>query len=105
MTGSNAKLLPVTITQAAIGEVKSIFAKKQIPDNYGLRIGTSGGGCSGVSYIIGFDIQHEKDDVFFIEGITILIDKKHAMFLWGIEVDFVDKPEERGFVFNHSDPF
>lgn len=97
----NEKLAPVRLTPAAVEEIKNILTVKGIPADYYLRIGTAGGGCSGVSYIIGFDKHGTTDELYHLNGINVIIDKKHAMFLWGLEVDFLDS-EERGFVFHNT---
>lgn len=99
---NKSAIAPITLTEKAAAEVLHILAEKNIPAGYGLRVGNNGGGCSGVSYFIGFDKKKEKDEEFSIHGITVYIEKKHAMFLWGIEIDFIDTAEERGFVFNSN---
>jgi iron-sulfur cluster assembly protein len=71
---------------------------KNIPKDYGLRIGVRGGGC-GVSLIIGFDKKKESDVTYFIEDIAVLIDKKHTMYIIGKEVDFYEGADSRGFMF------
>ncbi|MEL6133849.1 MAG: iron-sulfur cluster assembly accessory protein, partial [Bacteroidota bacterium] len=60
-----------------------------------------GGGCSGLSYILEYDVQGEKDDVFEIEGITVVMDKRHALYVMGMEVDFKHGLNDRGFIFNN----
>ena len=92
------KPVPITLTAIAAQEIRKILQVKGIPEDYCLRVGTNGGGCAGVSYIIGFDKPATTDEKYLIEGINVLIDKRHALFLWGVEVDFVDALE-RGFVF------
>ncbi|HEX8545396.1 MAG TPA: iron-sulfur cluster assembly accessory protein [Cytophagaceae bacterium] len=92
--------LPCSLTEQALSEIKSIIANKNIPTNYGLRIGTKGGGCAGVSYIIGFDLKKDTDKEYFVEGINIYVDKSQAMFLFGLEISFEETSEGRGFVFN-----
>ena len=72
---------------------------KNIPEGYGLRIGVKGGGCGGVSLVIGFDKPKSTDIHYKIEGIEILIDKKHTMFVIGKEVDFYEGADARGFMF------
>jgi iron-sulfur cluster assembly protein len=95
-----ADSLPIQISESAWSEIVKIYNHKNIPQEYGLRIGTQGGGCSGVSYILGFDKKKETDKEYIIEGITIYIEKKHIMFLMGMVVDFEESDEGRGFVFN-----
>jgi iron-sulfur cluster assembly protein len=91
---------PVTISARACQEVYHIMNTKGIPDDYGLRLGVRGGGCGGMSLIIGFDKRKETDLSYEINGITVYVDKKHTMYLIGKEVDFVDTAEGRGFTFN-----
>jgi iron-sulfur cluster assembly protein len=93
--------LPVSITEKALAELNLIIQSKNIPSEYGLRIGINGGGCGGVSYVIGFDKMKANDDVFEFRGITVYMDKKHAMFLLDIIIDFEESSENRGFVFNN----
>jgi iron-sulfur cluster assembly protein len=90
---------PVALTPKAIEEVKHIMANKNIPQGYGLRIGVKGGGCGGVSYMLGFDKPKEGDLEYQLEGVPVLVEKKHAMYLLGLQVDFHESAEARGFMF------
>lgn len=92
--------LPVRITEKALMEIRKILAEKNIPAEYGLRIGSQGGGCSGVNHFVGFDLLKETDHQYELEGVRIFIEKKHLMFLIGAELDFLENAEERGFCFN-----
>jgi iron-sulfur cluster assembly protein len=89
---------PVTISGKAVEEIRRIIATKNIPADYGLRVGVKGGGC-GVSLLIGFDKKKESDQVFSLNNITVLIDKKHTMYVIGKEVDFYEGEAGQGFVF------
>lgn len=80
-------------------EIKNIIQNKNIPANYGLRIGVKGAGCSGVSYLIGFDLKKENDEEYAIEGTPVYIEKKHLMYVVGLKIDFVEESDERGFIF------
>jgi len=90
---------PIGITTRAAEEVKKIMQTKNIPEGYGLRLGIKGGGCGGVSLIIGFDKQKPTDLAYEIDGIQVYVEKKHTMYLIGKEVDFYDGAEARGFLF------
>ena len=92
---------PVRLTDRAATEVKRIVADQQIPDGYGLRVGVKGGGCSGMSYILGFDKQREYDVAFQIQDITVYIDKRHGLYLMGTVVDYHDGLNARGFTFEN----
>ena len=97
---------PVTLTDRARAEVRRIVANKQIPAQYGLRVGVKGGGCSGMSYVLGFDKQRDHDLSFEIDGadgdaITLYMDKRHGLYLMGTTVDYHDGLDARGFVFDN----
>ncbi len=93
---------PVTLTKKAAEEVKYIMENKNIPKGYGLRIGVrGGGGCGGASYMLGFDQLKTGDMTYEQEGITILVEKKQTLYLAGLEVDFYEGSDARGFRFVH----
>lgn len=92
--------LPIRITDRALEEAKYIYQHKNIPSNYSLRIGMRSGGCGVAGFFIGFDQPNDKDETFECQGINILIDKRHVMYLFDQELDFEDREDERGFVFN-----
>ncbi|MEP0548215.1 MAG: iron-sulfur cluster assembly accessory protein [Rhodothermales bacterium] len=92
---------PVKLTDRAVTEVGRIIANKQIPEGYGLRVGVKGGGCSGMSYVLGFDKQREHDLEFDLDGIVVYMDKRHGLYLMGTVVDYHDGLDARGFVFEN----
>lgn len=92
---------PITLTETAVTQAKRIMEEQSIPAEHGLRIGVKGGGCSGFSYLLGFDVQKDKDDVFEIGGLKVLMEKAHAIYLLGMEIDWVEGLENRGFSFNN----
>jgi len=92
---------PISLTPKAIAEVKIIMKDKNVPADYGLRIGVQGGGCSGMSYLLGFDKKKETDETYELDGVELIMDKKHGMYVMGMEVDFQDGLNARGFTFNN----
>ncbi|MFY0624969.1 MAG: iron-sulfur cluster assembly accessory protein [Reichenbachiella sp.] len=94
------KLEPVNITPKAVKEVKDIMNHKGIPSDYSLRIGIKGGGCGAMGYVIGFDKTEDADLSYTTNDVPVIVDKKHVMYLMGLEVDFQEDAETRGFVFN-----
>jgi iron-sulfur cluster assembly protein len=101
MSASVATQQPVILTQGAVNQLKSIMSEQGISSQYGLRIGVKGGGCSGFSYVLGFDEQKEVDEVFEISGMKVLMEKSHAIYLLGMEIDFVEGLNNRGFSFSN----
>lgn len=94
------KFLPCTFTENALKEIQKTIQTKNIPPEYGLRVGVKGGGCSGISYLIGFDTLKDSDDVFELEGVRVFIEKRHSMYLVNVSIDFEDGVNARGFVFH-----
>jgi iron-sulfur cluster assembly protein len=96
-----AKPSPVKLTDRAAAEVHRIVANKQIPADYGLRVGVKGGGCSGMSYILGFDRKREHDLEFAEHGLAVFMDRRHGLYLMGTTIDYHDGLDARGFVFDN----
>ncbi|HYG18691.1 MAG TPA: iron-sulfur cluster biosynthesis family protein [Ohtaekwangia sp.] len=90
---------PVTISERAAEEIRKIMETKNIPADYGLRVGIRGGGCGGASMIIGFDKKKSTDLEYRIDDITVYVEKGHTMYVIGKQVDFVEGEAGRGFVF------
>ena len=92
----------ITLTDKAMAEVRKIMEQNKIPDTYGLRVGVKGGGCSGLSYSLGFDSEARAGDkILEKEGVRIFIDSKSLFYLSGTQLDFTDGLNGRGFVFNN----
>ncbi|OGW86383.1 MAG: heme biosynthesis protein HemY [Omnitrophica bacterium RIFCSPHIGHO2_02_FULL_46_11] len=90
----------ITVTQNAISEAKRLLEKQGKP-GFGLRVGVQGGGCSGLSYKLGFDQERPGDHVREIEGVKVLVDPKSDLYLEATMLDFVDGLEGRGFKFSN----
>ncbi len=93
---------PISLSIRAAEEVKKIMQTKNIPADYGLRLGVKGGGCGGVSLMIGFDRQKPTDLAYQVDSIQVYIDKKHTMYLIGKEVDYYEGADAKGFLFVDS---
>ena len=92
----------MTVSDKAAAEVASIRKENNIPDSYYLRVGVKGGGCSGLSYSLGFDGEtNDTDEILTINGVQILVDAKSLFYLDGTELDYSDGLNGRGFVFNN----
>jgi len=65
------KQAPISLTDGAIKQLSILVKEKHVPEGHGLRVGIKGGGCSGFSYVLGFDEKKEGDDEFDIKGITV----------------------------------
>jgi iron-sulfur cluster assembly protein len=92
----------ISLTPKAVDQVRKIRIENKIPDSHGLRLGVKGGGCSGMTYVLGFDENpRENDSILELNGIRVFVDQKSLFFLSGTVLDFSDGLNGKGFVFNN----
>jgi len=92
----------ISLTSKAADEVRRLMSSNNIPESHGLRVSVKGGGCSGLSYVMGFD-EHPKetDRVLNIQGLRVFVDPKSLFYISGTVLDFSDGLNGKGFVFNN----
>lgn len=90
-----------TITEKASTRIKELMSEdSKVTPEYFLRVGVKGGGCSGLSYELGFDNKEEEgDNIFETSNVKVHIDKKSYLYLFGTELDFSDGLNGKGFQF------
>jgi iron-sulfur cluster assembly protein len=91
----------VELTTRAIKQVKLIKERESLGEDVFLRIAVEGGGCSGMSYKLGFDHKTEEDTIISSHGLDVLVDEKHLLYLKGIVIDYPDGLDARGFTFDN----
>lgn len=94
-------LAPVTFTQNAMKEIQRLMNAEGFDTSKKLRVGVKGGGCSGMTYILGFEIPKESDYHFMANGVAFVMDKAHELYLLGMEIDWQDGLNSRGFTFKN----
>ncbi|MDB4923048.1 iron-sulfur cluster assembly accessory protein [Mucilaginibacter sp.] len=92
---------PVTFTEGAVKELKKLKDQQELGDDFGLRVGVEGGGCSGMNYVLGFDQKKDGDQEYYIDGIKVYMHKAHGLYLVGMQINFQDGLNARGFTFNN----
>lgn len=92
---------PVKLTAGAVLQIRRLMAEDGFDKSQALRIGVKGGGCSGMTYILGFDTANDDDQHFEIDGIACIMNKSHEMYLYGMQVDWQDGLNNRGFTFQN----
>lgn len=81
---------PVTVSDRAAKRIAAILSKE--PDGSMLRVGVSGGGCSGFQYTFDIVTERQSDDLVIEKlGITVLVDEMSLEYMAGSEVDFADE--------------
>lgn len=92
---------PVTFTQKAIAEIKRLLQEESVNKGKFLRVGVKGGGCSGLSYILGIDEKQAEDEIYDFDGLPYVMNPAHGIYLMGMEVDWEDGLNARGFSFSN----
>ncbi|MDR9797718.1 iron-sulfur cluster assembly accessory protein [Aeribacillus pallidus] len=91
----------VMLTEAAAFQIKDMMRENKEEGAY-LRIGVKGGGCTGLSYGIGFEQEKQEDDHEFEQfGIRILVDKDSAPILKGTKIDYKQSMLGGGFTIDN----
>jgi len=93
--------VPVSFTAGALAEINRLMSAPDFDTTKFLRIGVKGGGCSGLSYILGFDEKQADDEVFEFEGQTFIMNKMHGIYLMGMQIDWAEGLNARGFTFSN----
>ena len=92
----------VTVTPKAAKHIQRLMDKDGLED-HGLRVAVKGGGCSGLSYVLGFDDAPKTDEKEVTEqhGVKVFVDLKSALFIAGMTLDFSDGLNGKGFTFEN----
>jgi iron-sulfur cluster assembly protein len=111
--GETAASKSIQVTLRALKRIRVAMAKEGIaPDAGGLRLGITGGGCSGLSYNIKFDTRpRERDRVYAFPqthldpaltdapAIRVFVDPKSFIYLSGMILDYEETLMRQGFNF------
>jgi len=101
LTQTKAKEL-IHLTDAAREKIMSLMSKEHPGEKRALRVAVVGGGCSGMSYKMAFELSPgERDHIFESNQLKVFVDPKSALFLDGLEVDFEDGLNGSGFVYRN----
>ena len=86
----------IEITDTAAKRLKTMVEEQQ-KVGHGLRIKVVGGGCSGLSYKMDFDLPREGDRIFERDAAKVLVDRKSFLYLRGTELDYSESLMDTGF--------
>lgn len=90
----------IILTENAIKELNRTYEEQNLDKNkIYLRLRIIGSGCAGFSCKLDLDenINLEKDDLFEINGIKVVIDKRSGLYLEGTKVDYMSDLNQMGF--------
>lgn len=88
------------ITESAIERLRIVAAEQGV-ELVGVRVGVTGGGCSGLSYVLDFETSARLGDSVFGESPKVFVDRKSLVFLRGTTLDFEGGLNGKGFVFKN----
>ncbi|MBV8674823.1 MAG: iron-sulfur cluster assembly accessory protein [Acidobacteriaceae bacterium] len=91
----------IQVTERAVKRIRIAMAKEGVsPTEGGLRLGVTGGGCSGLSYNIRFDTQpRERDRIYTFDDVRVFVDPKSFIYLNGMILDYEETLMRQGFNF------
>lgn len=98
MTATDA---PIQITDRAAAQLRLVAEREgvDVAATY-LRVAVVPGGCSGMTYDLGWDTAAQPtDELVEAQGLRVLLDPKSLAYVEGTELDFSDGLEGQGFHF------
>jgi len=90
----------VTVSDSAKNKIVELRKADGFADDFQIRVGVLGGGCSGLTYDLQFNSESKPNDMIFEDkGVKIIVDKKSLLYLAGTTLDFTDGLNGKGFQF------
>ncbi len=91
----------ITLTDIARNKIQRLLEKR---GGVGIRLGVKTTGCSGLAYVLEYVNEHTADGTtinYVQSGFSIIVDKKHEVYLSGMTVDYVRQGLNEGFEFSN----
>jgi iron-sulfur cluster assembly accessory protein len=98
---TTTKKAPIKFTDGAIAEVTRLLIEMKETETPYLRVGVKGGGCSGMTYVLGFDKMEDDDTLYELNDVPLIMKSAHAIYLLDMEVDYHQGLNNRGFTFTN----
>lgn len=91
----------IEITDRALNQIRQVAGDENVDlDATMLRVAVVPGGCSGLTYDLGWDTtQQDGDEVVRVDGLRVVMDKRSRLYVDGTELDFTDGLDGDGFHF------
>jgi iron-sulfur cluster assembly protein len=92
----------IEISENASRQIRKLLDKQGLPEG-GLRVSVKAGGCSGFSYVFGWEAAPRPEDEVFegTLGAKVFVDRKSHRFLDGTVLDYDTALISKGFVFEN----
>lgn len=91
----------IEITDRALDQIRQVASEEDMDlGTTMLRVAVVPGGCSGLTYDLGWDTtQRDEDEVVTVDDLRVVMDKKSRLYVDGSELDFTDGLDGEGFHF------
>jgi len=95
--------MTISMTDRAVDQIHEVAGDENVDlSDTLLRIAVVPGGCSGLTYDLGWDTTvQDEDAVEQHDDVTVVLDKKSRLYLDGSELDFTDGLDGEGFHFTN----
>jgi iron-sulfur cluster assembly protein len=88
----------ITLTEQAALKVREMMSEEEHPEKLYLRFSVQYGGCSGLSYGLGFDTEKtDQDEVLEFHGVRVLVQRNDEPFIKGTVIDYKESLMGGGF--------
>ena len=93
--------MDIRITSRALDRIREIAREENIDAaTHLLRVAVVPGGCSGLTYDLGWDTAvREEDRILEVEGLRVVVDRRSGLYMSETELDFTDGLDGKGFHF------
>lgn len=86
----------IQISEAAVTRIQEMLEQEN--SSLFIRFGVKDGGCTGMTYGLGFDdSQQEGDTTITVDGVKLVIDSASYPYVDGVEIDYKEAGMMGGF--------
>ena len=95
--------MDIQITDRALAKIRDVARAEDIDvESAYLRVAVVPGGCSGLTYDLGWDTTRRDDDrLTSFDGVKVIMDRRTYLHVEGTELDFTEGLEGKGFHFSN----
>ena len=92
-----------SVTERALDRLRSVAESENVDLGANvLRVAVVPGGCSGLTYDLGWDsVVQPTDETVEVGGLRIVVDPRSLLTVEGTTLDFTDGLDGRGFAFDN----
>jgi len=96
--------MTLRITPRALERIRQIAEDEAVTSqSHLLRVAVVPGGCSGLTYDLGWDTaMRDGDEIVTVEELRIAIDRRSMLYMEDVELDFTDGLQGKGFHFQNA---